>query len=53
MAAAPTSPEGRRMVVSGGATMAAIGTSSKPTTLTSRGTEIPRAVNPAMTPSAI
>ena len=53
MATAPTSPVGKLMVVSGGATMAAIGTSSKPTTLMSRGTEIPRAVNPAMTPSAI
>ena len=42
MATAPTSAVGKLMVVSGGATMAAIGTSSKPTTLMSSGTEMPR-----------
>ena len=52
-ATAPTSLVGKLMVVSGGATMAAMGTSSNPTTLTSSGTEIPRLVRPAMTPSAI
>jgi hypothetical protein len=41
------------MVVSGGATMAAMGTSSNPTTLMSPGTETPRLRSPAMTPSAI
>ena len=33
--------------------MAAMGTSSKPTTLTSPGTDTPRSRRPAMTPSAI
>ena len=48
-ATAPTSPVGKLMVVSGGATMAAIGTSSNPTTLMSWGTEMPRPVSPATT----
>ena len=38
-ATAPTSAVGKLIVVSGGATMAAIGTSSKPTTLMSSGTD--------------
>ena len=45
-AALPASPVGVPMVVRGGATMAAMGASSKPTTLTSPGMEIPRALEP-------
>ena len=41
------------MVVRGGATMAAMGTSSKPITLMSCGTAMPCRERPAITPSAI
>jgi hypothetical protein len=52
-ARAPASAAGSLIVVSAGATMVAMGTSSKPTTLTSPGTDIPRPVSPEMTPNAI
>ena len=51
-AAIPASSVGIPIVVNGGATIAAIGTSSQPTTLTSAGTAMPRVASPATTPRA-
>lgn len=49
----PSSPNACRTVVSGGQKCPASGMSSKPTTLTSRGTSKPASRNACMSPSAI